>query len=83
MENEGVIDVKGNPYTEFENQINERRNSLATVAEFQKRWTINSIKNLIQVLNSPNILLEKQAASQISQPSWLPLARPWKKKLLT
>jgi len=51
--------VEGNPYTEFENQINERRDSLATVAESQKRWTINSIKNFIQVLNSPNILLGK------------------------
>jgi YrbI family 3-deoxy-D-manno-octulosonate 8-phosphate phosphatase len=47
-------------FTEFENQINERRNSLTTVSAFQKRWTINSIKNFIQVLNSPDILLEKK-----------------------
>ncbi len=46
-------------FTAFENQINERRNSLVTVSAFQKRWTINSIKNFIHVINSPNILLGK------------------------
>jgi len=47
-------------FTEFENQINERRNSLSTVSAFEKRWTINSIKNFIQVLTSPDLLLEKK-----------------------
>jgi len=47
-------------FTEFEKQINERRMSVATNATFQKRWTINSIKNFSQVLQSPNILVEKK-----------------------
>ncbi len=46
-------------FREFENQINEKRNSLATVSAFEKRWTLNSSKNLMQVLGSPNVLLEK------------------------
>lgn len=47
-------------FAEFEKQINERRLSVATNSTFQKRWTINSLKNFIQVLNSPNILVEKK-----------------------
>jgi len=46
-------------FKEFENQINEKRNSLATVSAFEKRWTLNSSKNLMQVLGSSNVLLEK------------------------
>jgi Uncharacterized protein conserved in bacteria len=44
-------------FTQFEQRINERRISVATNSAFEKRWTINSLKNLIRVLNSPNILL--------------------------
>lgn len=47
-------------FTAFEKQINERRISVATNSTFQKRWTINSIKNFINILNSPDILLEKR-----------------------
>jgi YrbI family 3-deoxy-D-manno-octulosonate 8-phosphate phosphatase len=47
-------------FSSFENHLKERCNSLATYSTFQKRWTINSVKNFIQVLNSPNILLEKK-----------------------
>lgn len=47
-------------FSQFENHLKERCNSLATYSAFQKRWTINSVKNFIQVLNSPNILLEKK-----------------------
>lgn len=47
-------------FSSFENHLKERCNSLATYSTFQKRWTINSVMNFIQVLNSPNILLEKK-----------------------
>jgi Uncharacterized protein conserved in bacteria len=47
-------------FSSFENHLRERCTSLATYSTFQKRWTINSIKNFIQVLNSPNILLAKK-----------------------
>ncbi|MFZ3131145.1 MAG: 6-hydroxymethylpterin diphosphokinase MptE-like protein [Desulfosporosinus sp.] len=47
-------------FSSFENHLRERRDSLAAYSTFQKRWTINSIKNFIEVLNSPNILLEKK-----------------------
>lgn len=47
-------------FSSFENHLRDRCNSLATYSAFQKRWTINSVKNFIQVLNSPNILLEKK-----------------------
>ncbi|MDD3363415.1 MAG: DUF115 domain-containing protein [Syntrophomonas sp.] len=50
-----------NFFAEFEKQINERRISVATNSTFQKRWTINSIRNFIQVLKSPNIMIEKKA----------------------
>jgi len=51
-------------FTQFEININERRNSLTTISTFQKRWTINSMKNFIQVLNSLDILLEKKGSFQ-------------------
>lgn len=44
----------------FENYLDDRRISLATLSAFEKRWTINSTKNFIQVVNSPNILLGKK-----------------------
>jgi len=47
-------------FTEFEKHINERRISLATNSAFEKRWTTNSMKNFIQVLKTPDILLEKK-----------------------
>lgn len=49
-------------FKQFEYQLNERRISIATTSAFEKRWTINSVKNLIHVLKSPNVLLENKAA---------------------
>jgi len=49
-------------FSRFENRLNERRISLATVSTFEKRWTINSTRNFIHILNSTDILLEKKAA---------------------
>lgn len=51
-----------NFYAQFEKFIGERRLSLAIDSQFEKRWTINSTKNFIQIINSPNILLEKQGS---------------------
>lgn len=46
-------------FSRLEYQIGERRSSLATVSTFEKRWTVNSMKNIVQVLSSPNIIIEK------------------------
>lgn len=47
----------------FKNNLKEIRSSIATNASFQKRWTINSIKNFPTVLRTPNILhdIDKKA----------------------
>lgn len=47
-------------FNQFESQLNERRISVATISAFEKRWTINSMKNLIHVLKSPDVLLENK-----------------------
>ncbi|MEA1961526.1 MAG: 6-hydroxymethylpterin diphosphokinase MptE-like protein [Bacillota bacterium] len=51
-----------NFYTQFENHIRERSASVNTNSAFEKRWTINSTKNFIQVLNTPDILLDKKGS---------------------
>ncbi|MDD3893898.1 MAG: DUF115 domain-containing protein [Syntrophomonadaceae bacterium] len=56
-----IFPQKRNTFFErFKELIEERQNLLATLAAFQKRWTINSINNLSCVLNSPNIVLNKK-----------------------
>jgi YrbI family 3-deoxy-D-manno-octulosonate 8-phosphate phosphatase len=47
-------------FSQFEKHLKDRCNSLAASSTFQKRWTINSLKNFTQVLNSSNLLLEKK-----------------------
>lgn len=44
-------------------QLKGKQNYLATNVSFQKRWTINSIKNFIKVLGTPNVLhdIDKEA----------------------
>lgn len=42
--------------------IKGKRNSIATNYSFQKRWVVNSIKNFNEVMNTPNILIEKADA---------------------
>ena len=42
------------------NAIKDKRNSLAANYKFQKRWIINSVKNLKEVLTTPNIIIEKK-----------------------
>jgi hypothetical protein len=46
-------------FTVFENHLRERSVALNTLSAFEKRWTINSIKNFMEILTTPNILLEK------------------------
>jgi len=43
--------------------LKDKRSSIATNYSFQKRWTINSIKNFPKVLETPNILhdIDKEA----------------------
>lgn len=47
----------------FVEVLKDKRSGLATNFSFQKRWTINSIKNFPKVLETPNILhdLDKEA----------------------
>ncbi|WFA07913.1 6-hydroxymethylpterin diphosphokinase MptE-like protein [Tissierella sp. Yu-01] len=40
--------------------IKDKRRTIATNYSFQKRWIINSMKNLKEVLSTPNIILEKK-----------------------
>lgn len=47
-------------FTRFSSLIEERRHAVGTNAAFQKRWTINSLKNFIRVLSTPDIVLEKK-----------------------
>jgi len=62
-------------FTVFENHIRERSVSINTLYSFEKRWTINSTKNLIEVLKSPNILLE-QKDQFIGKPAIMVAAGP-------
>jgi YrbI family 3-deoxy-D-manno-octulosonate 8-phosphate phosphatase len=62
-------------FAQFERCINERRISVATNSAFEKLWTINSLKNFIQVLNSPNILLDKKGSFK-NKPAILVAAGP-------
>lgn len=47
-------------FSQFEIHLNERRIALSPNVTFQKRWTINTVKNFTHVLNSPNVLLGKR-----------------------
>lgn len=47
-------------FTRFKEIIKGTRSSIHTNLAFQKRWIINSMKNLKEVLNTPNILIEKK-----------------------
>lgn len=62
-------------FTHFERHLNDRRISLAANSTFQKRWTINSVKNFMQVLTSPNILLEGKSFFQ-NKPALLVASGP-------
>ncbi len=59
----------------FNKLVKDKRSSLRTNYAFQKRWTLNSIKNFKEVLNTPNILMEKKGAFA-GQPALLVAAGP-------
>ncbi len=47
-------------FSKFNELIKSTRNNMHTNYAFQKRWIINSMKNLKEVLSTPNIVTEKQ-----------------------
>jgi hypothetical protein len=55
--------------------IKSKRTQLATNYSFQKRWIINSMKNLGEVLSTPNILIEKKGEFK-NRPAILVAAGP-------
>src|SRR5690606_4313827 len=56
--------------------LQEKRNELVTNAAFQKRWTINSIKNFSYVLNTPNILHDVDKKAFEGKPAVIVAAGP-------
>lgn len=60
---------------DFEARLSERRNTLATNAQYQKRWTSNSINNFPRVLMTTNLLMEK-AGSFLNKPAILAASGP-------
>lgn len=46
----------------FKETIKDKKTSIGTNLAFQERWILNSMKNFKEVLNTPNILLEKKGA---------------------
>ena len=59
----------------FSNIIKNKRSSLATNYSFQKRWIINSMKNFVEVLSTPNIIIEKKGEFK-NKPAILVAAGP-------
>lgn len=51
-----------NFFDKFNKLVKGKRSNLHTNYSFQKRWIINSMKNLKYVLSTPNIIVEKQGA---------------------
>lgn len=60
----------------LKNQLKGKRNNLAVNASFQKRWTINSIKNFPFVLQTPNILKDVDKVAFEGKPAIIVAAGP-------
>ncbi|MEK4023907.1 motility associated factor glycosyltransferase family protein [Sporosarcina sp. FSL W7-1283] len=56
--------------------VKDRHSALATNAVFQKRWTINSIKNFATVLKTPNILHDIDRSAFEGKPAIIVAAGP-------
>ncbi|MEK5071465.1 motility associated factor glycosyltransferase family protein [Sporosarcina sp. FSL K6-1508] len=56
--------------------LKEKRSAIATDASFQKRWTINSIKNFPTVLKTPNILHDIDKSAFEGKPAIIVAAGP-------
>ena len=48
----------------FKEILKNKKSSIGTNLAFQERWILNSMKNFKEVLNTPNILLEKKGKFQ-------------------
>ena len=59
----------------FKETIKDKKTSIGTNLAFQERWILNSMKNFKEVLNTPNILLEKKGAFK-NKPAILVAAGP-------
>ncbi|HSH35689.1 motility associated factor glycosyltransferase family protein [Schnuerera sp.] len=59
----------------FKETIKDKKTSMGTNLAFQERWILNSMKNFGEVLNTPNILLEKKGAFK-NKPAILVAAGP-------
>lgn len=59
----------------FKETIKDKKTSVGTNLAFQERWILNSMKNFKEVLNTPNILLERKGAFK-SKPAILVAAGP-------
>jgi hypothetical protein len=60
----------------FKEYMKDKRSYIATNASFQKRWTINSIKNFPQVLETPNILHDIDKDCFMGKPAIIVAAGP-------
>ncbi|WP_194841152.1 motility associated factor glycosyltransferase family protein [Sporosarcina cascadiensis] len=58
------------------NSVKDRHSALATNIAFQKRWTINSIKNFPTVLQTPNILHDINQSAFEGKPAIIVAAGP-------
>lgn len=59
----------------FKKVYKDKKSSIGTNLAFQERWIINSMKNFKEVLDTPNILLEKRGAFK-NKPAILVAAGP-------
>ena len=59
----------------FKETLKDKKSSIGTNLKFQERWILNSMKNFGEVLNTPNILLEKKGEFK-NKPAILVAAGP-------
>ena len=59
----------------FKETLKDKKTSIGTNLIFQERWILNSMKNFGEVLNTPNILLEKKGEFK-DKPAMLVAAGP-------
>ena len=59
----------------FKETLKNKKSSIGTNLKFQERWILNSMKNFGEVLNTPNILLEKKGEFK-NKPAILVAAGP-------
>src|SRR5690606_28355103 len=60
----------------FKHNLKDRKSSIAANASFQKRWTINAIKNFPTILRTPNILYDVDKKAFAGKPAIIVAAGP-------